>query len=74
MDRSSCTWLIVIEVTDLHYLHVTGNDRDNRDDDRRDMMRCPDLADRIEECGGRNCIRRPNANETCIQCIPGCTS
>ena len=42
------------------------------DDGSNDGDRCPSLEDTVRDCGGRTCVRRPVANETCLQCIEGC--
>ena len=49
-------------------MSIIGDDTDDDDD-----MICPDLADTIERCGGIRCVRRPNDNETCLQCVESCT-
>lgn len=58
------------------------SDEDDDDDDNyydydydydyNEMEHCVDSDLLILLCNGRNCIRAPSHNETCMQCIHGC--
>ena len=42
------------------------------DDSTDDGGECPSLEYAVRACGGFSCVRRPVANETCLQCVENC--
>ena len=51
----------------ISIIHFIGDESDNRGDI------CPDIDELTRRCGSRECIRRPNDDERCLQCIMDCS-
>jgi len=55
------------DYTEEDYDYAIDYDYDFDEEDR-----CLDHDILVFECQGRDCIRQPIGNETCMQCVVGC--